>query len=124
MNTTISPKKSGITSTVSILPCHIDYNGPAPVEEYFKDHFRGRKLVGTEVKLPVGYTGHVLDSSDKGRTTYTDNTQTEERTWHEKSRFERVTVYGNSAAVGDDSVYVRGIVEWTALAGVIHDKDP
>lgn len=56
---------------VHVLPCHISYDGPSKVLEFFKprpdpsDHengtstsyFRGRKLCGRTVNLPKNYAG-------------------------------------------------------------------
>ncbi|KAJ2781828.1 Ribonuclease H2 subunit C [Coemansia javaensis] len=53
-----------------LLPCAIDYSGPAKTAAYFLPEaqadgtydaaFRGRQLRGIRVALPSGYTGHVL----------------------------------------------------------------
>ena len=52
-----------------VMPCHIAYNGPSKVYEFFKvrpqelktqtsiSSFRGRKLCGRTVSLPEKYTG-------------------------------------------------------------------
>jgi ribonuclease H2 subunit C len=56
---------------VYVLPCHIAYNGPANVSQFFKPrvessneeltlaNFRGRKLCGRTVQLPHNYSGTV-----------------------------------------------------------------
>lgn len=54
---------------VHLLPCNINYDGPAPISNYFQieasgdlsnftSHFRGRKLVGKKVDLES--TGIIL----------------------------------------------------------------
>jgi ribonuclease H2 subunit C len=52
-----------------VLPCHIAYDGPSKVSQFFKaranpadesastTYFRGRKLCGRTVPLPENYTG-------------------------------------------------------------------
>ena len=57
------------------MPFSIDYNGTAPVNSYMRvcelkgelhTHFRGRELVGSEVKLPAGVRGvHAVPSAQK-----------------------------------------------------------
>jgi ribonuclease H2 subunit C len=51
---------------VHLLPCNIDYDGPAPIEGFFiieknaeklSSNFRGRELIGKEVKLPTNVVG-------------------------------------------------------------------
>lgn len=54
---------------IHLMPCRIDYTGPANVSNYFRPErsengnlaatFRGRLLNGTDVKLPEGYRLHV-----------------------------------------------------------------
>ncbi len=63
-------------SSVHYLPCQIAYDGPCPVDSYFKvqvgtpgtsntpemlaSSFRGRKLVGQNIPLPSGTTGLIV----------------------------------------------------------------
>ena len=52
-----------------VLPCKIEYDGEAPVDEYFvqetvdeniiRTSFRGRELFGSSVPLPSGYVGYI-----------------------------------------------------------------
>mmetsp|Transcript_12603 Transcript_12603/g.17308 ORF Transcript_12603/g.17308 Transcript_12603/m.17308 type:complete len:127 (+) Transcript_12603:92-472(+) len=59
-------------SLLNLLPCSIEYNGPAPIKSYFQivesnaqgdesktltAHFRGRALRGSQVKLPQSIIG-------------------------------------------------------------------
>ncbi|CCG82026.1 Ribonuclease H2 complex subunit [Taphrina deformans PYCC 5710] len=70
---------------VHLVPCHINYSGPAPVSEYFQStpippsetaitderngqnqrlaYFRGRKLLGVATPLPDGYVGTIYTPS-------------------------------------------------------------
>jgi hypothetical protein len=67
------------TSIVNLLPCRIDYDGPAPVNSYFRikrkrkrddtkdillSHFRGRQLTGLELNLTKDVIGFHVNSSD------------------------------------------------------------
>ncbi|CAK9187154.1 unnamed protein product [Ilex paraguariensis] len=64
-----------LTGKVHQLPCCIKYDGPCSVSDYFKPkptgievdglkieeaYFRGRKLQGTTIPLPEGYSGNLL----------------------------------------------------------------
>ncbi|KAL4579581.1 hypothetical protein LXL04_015734 [Taraxacum kok-saghyz] len=66
-----------LTDQIHQLPCCIKYDGPSPVSHYFKPkptgievdgvnvkdaYFRGRKLQGTTVAFPDGYSGIDLNS--------------------------------------------------------------
>jgi hypothetical protein len=63
------------SSEVHFLPCNIYYDGPAPVESYFHpkhdqkgkliSNFRGRKLVGEVVDLPVNAEGAIVEMMSK-----------------------------------------------------------
>ena len=51
---------------IQYIPCRVDHNGPAEINEYFgtdnkKSTLRGRQLVGTEMKINDGYSCVVLD---------------------------------------------------------------
>ena len=66
------------TASVSLLPFHLNFNGPAPISTYFltrpdpevssKDEkgeiaaFRGRGLYGNLITLPNDYSGRILKS--------------------------------------------------------------
>lgn len=60
--------------TLHILPCHIDYEGQANVEEYLiisqensssplATSFRGRRLEGDVMQLPGGLKGELINDS-------------------------------------------------------------
>jgi hypothetical protein len=66
--------------SLHLLPFHVSYSGPAKIKNYFiprdidnddnvdtetlkKAYFRGRLLVGLQVDLPIGYSGHVWKSN-------------------------------------------------------------
>ena len=59
------------------IPAHLDYEGPAKVEEYFDSRvkegengkfigfFRGHELVGKELQIPDGYEACLVSKKDK-----------------------------------------------------------
>ena len=65
-----------------VLPCHIGYDGPSKVSQFFKApadpvdesvstrYFRGRKLCGRTVHLPENYTGRTFNLKTEGQDTY------------------------------------------------------
>ncbi|GFQ04828.1 ribonuclease h2 subunit c [Phtheirospermum japonicum] len=70
-----------LTGQVHQLPCCIKHDGPTPVSHYFKPkttgievdglkveeaYFRGRKLHGTTIALPEGYSGNFLTLFSNG----------------------------------------------------------
>lgn len=70
MTTQIQLQSTAVTKEIDvhIMPCHIAYNGPSNVSEFFRvrqdqetqtavSSFRGRKLCGRRVQLPDNYTG-------------------------------------------------------------------
>ena len=63
----LSKKRMVFDGTVHHLPCEIQYNGSAPVEDYFvvkdaenmkESMFRGRLLQGETISLPKGVHGN------------------------------------------------------------------
>ncbi|CEL56431.1 putative protein C12B10,15c OS=Schizosaccharomyces pombe (strain 972 / ATCC 24843) GN=SPAC12B10.15c PE=4 SV=1 [Rhizoctonia solani AG-1 IB] len=105
-----------------LLPFHIDYDGPAPVDTYFhvtKDSngtqvsaFRGRTVCGINLPLPEGYAGAVLSTkSDK----------TGEKQLETASTFDEITLWRADIPVdvGSDE-YARAIDEWTRMAALVH----
>jgi hypothetical protein len=56
----------GNQQKIQYIPCRIDHNGPAEINEYFgtdnkQSTLRGRQLVGTEMIINGGYACVVLD---------------------------------------------------------------
>ncbi|KAK8889762.1 hypothetical protein M9Y10_034516 [Tritrichomonas musculus] len=59
------------------IPAHLDYEGPAKVEEYFDSRvqkgedgqyigfFRGHELVGKDLEIPEGYEACLVSKKDK-----------------------------------------------------------
>ncbi|CAE6467859.1 unnamed protein product [Rhizoctonia solani] len=112
-------------TTPQLLPLHIDYDGPAPVDTYFhpaKDSngthiaaFRGRTLCGVDLPLPAGYTGAVLSTkSDKNG----------EKRLETASTFSEITLWRPDIPVDVNAdEYARAMDEWTRMATLIHSPD-
>ncbi|MCJ1231558.1 hypothetical protein MMC12_008235 [Toensbergia leucococca] len=140
--------------TPNILPCRIHHDGPvaassrhwAPeISEDGKNtaYFRGRKLLGREVKIPKGYKGVVVTETDRfvkedgldidrRRTVDEDDEDDEEddeedepvKVLEETAVFQEIFVWGHEAVPEADHPFVRGIEEWIAFADAIHSTSP
>jgi ribonuclease H2 subunit C len=139
--------------TPNVLPCRINHNGPVDASKRYWNptktagtksftdervfytnvsldgktvaYFRGRKLYGKQLKVPKGYRGVVVSSTDrvlpKLKPTVDDDEEAEEdpdvKIIEEQSEFDDVMLWGHEA-LPDDSAdpYVRGMEEWIAFA--------
>jgi ribonuclease H2 subunit C len=90
-------------------------------------YFRGRKLHGKQLRVPKGYRGVVLSSTDRilpkesSSVMVEDDQDTEEppevNVMEEQSKFDDIMVWGHEALPEDTSdPYVRGMEEWIAFA--------
>ncbi|KAI4793375.1 hypothetical protein E4T44_12668 [Aureobasidium sp. EXF-8845] len=134
---------------INVLPCRIQHNGPVNAttrhwtpqvsadEKSNTAYFRGRKLNGTVVDLPDGYTGAILQKTNIILpTTNTITTATpdlldeaeeeqdstpETKVLQELATFDKITVYGHEVQPdAQEDVYVKGINEWIGLAGAMN----
>ncbi|KAH9827952.1 ribonuclease H1 small subunit [Teratosphaeria destructans] len=142
--------------TPNLLPCTIKHNGPIPTskrhwcpitdagnDRTLTSYFRGRKLRGRTVKLPEGYTGVVLQKTEKSleskRTTapalpvpeieqedeedeyaMKDGGEDEEvKLMEQQGTFDEVVCWGHEAEPEDEDEYVKGIDEWIAFAKAV-----
>jgi hypothetical protein len=91
-------------------------------------YFRGRKLHGKTVKIPEGYKGVILSSTDQKLPKEAQASEVEEDldeneqskdigVLEDQAEFDEVMVWGHEA-LPDESTdpYVRGVEEWIALA--------
>ncbi|KAI4793287.1 hypothetical protein E4T44_12685 [Aureobasidium sp. EXF-8845] len=128
------------TCAVNVLPCRIQHNGPvnATTRHWTPQvsadgksntaYFRGRKLNGTVVNLPDGYTDTILPTTNTTTTTSSDlldeaeeeqDSTPETKVLRELATFDKITVYGHEVQPDvQEDVYVKGINEWFGLAGV------
>ncbi|CAE6410346.1 unnamed protein product [Rhizoctonia solani] len=112
-------------STPQLLPLHIDYDGPAPVDTYFHvtkgsngtqiAAFRGRTMHGVNLPLPEGYSGAVFSAkADKNG----------EKRLESASTFSEITLWRADVPVDVNSdEYARAIDEWTRMATLVHSPD-
>ncbi|XP_068571056.1 ribonuclease H2 subunit C [Cebidichthys violaceus] len=109
---------------VHLLPCEIEHNGPAQVSEYLtattKDgklektvSFRGRGLKGQELGCPQGYTGLVLNETNKPSSDH------EDRTLRVSSVFDKLTYWNLETPPNSDDTVVMAM-DWPELAEAIH----
>lgn len=84
------------TAKVQLLPCNIDYDGKARVEEYFieepvegqtyiRSHFRGRELLGSTISLPEGYKG-IIGTKDSPTTIHVEKEFKEITSWNRETK--------------------------------------
>src|SRR5579862_1200824 len=110
MSTEIRLESANVEKSVDVqvLPCHIAYDGPSRVSEFFKPRpnpadentsisfFRGRKLCGKTVDLPKDYSGiHFIHRSSRTGNVY--------RTVDTLAQIERAR-YGEEDDDEDDAV--------------------
>ncbi|KAJ9644750.1 hypothetical protein H2201_006098 [Coniosporium apollinis] len=136
--------------TPNVLPCRINHNGPVNASERYWQpktdddgkataYFRGRKLRGRAVKIPEGYRGVVLNTTDKllpqthtphepspGALEEDDDDEdaeqpTEIKVAEEVASFDAVVVWGHDTLPeATDDPYAKGVEEWIAFAEVMH----
>ncbi|XP_069063958.1 ribonuclease H2 subunit C [Pleurodeles waltl] len=107
-----------------LLPCEIEYDGSAGVENYFTPairqrptekvvSFRGRCLRGQEVALPDGYVGMVLKEDHK------PCSEEDDRCVRVKSTFRAFMSWNlETPPSSDDSVLMS--IMWPKIAEAIH----
>ncbi|CAI5652429.1 ribonuclease H2 subunit C isoform X1 [Oreochromis niloticus] len=109
---------------VHLMPCEIEHNGPAQVNQYFtattKDQkqdksvsFRGRGLKGQKISCPQGYTGLVLKEINK------PGSDQEDRTVKVSSVFDKMTYWNLETPPNSDDTIVMAM-DWPDLAEAIH----
>jgi ribonuclease H2 subunit C len=90
-------------------------------------YFRGRKLHGKQLKVPKGYRGVVLSSTDRilpketSSAIVEDDQGTEEtpevKIMEEQSEFDNLVVWGHEALPEDTlDPYMRAMKEWISFA--------
>ncbi|KAJ3588162.1 hypothetical protein NHX12_011756 [Muraenolepis orangiensis] len=111
-------------TAVHLMPCEIEYNGPAQVSQYLtstiKDRkqektvsFRGRGLRGAELSCPQGYTGLVLKDVNPNAS------DQEDRTVKVSSTFDKLTYWNLETPPNSDDTLVMSM-DWPELAEAIH----
>ena len=107
-------------STIHLLPCTIDFNGPAPVSSYFRikseqgvltSHFRGRKLRGIKVPLPEATTGVCV--------TKVFNSETQKPEWEITEKFNAITDWQHDTTPSTN--HLEEYFDWFELAESVRD---
>ncbi|MCJ1287725.1 hypothetical protein MMC26_007077 [Xylographa opegraphella] len=147
--------------TPNILPCRINHSGPVNASKRYWNveddekgrkmaYFRGRKLLGREVKLSDSYRGAVICDTDrvlplsdspnasdfdaKAPTTAKSTVEDDEgeggddgeddieptKVLEEVATFDEILVWGHEQVPGEDDVFVRGVQEWLGFAEAMH----
>lgn len=107
-----------------LLPCEIEYDGSANVDNYFTPairlrptekvvSFRGRCLRGQEVAVPDGYVGLVLKEDHK------PCSEEDDRCVRVKSTFRAFTSWNLETPPSSDDSAVMSIM-WPKIADAIH----
>ncbi|CAI9760035.1 unnamed protein product [Fraxinus pennsylvanica] len=121
-----------LTGKIHQLPCCIKYEGSTSVSDYFKPkssgmevdglrveeaYFRGRKLHGTTLPLPDGYSGFIL-----GMKSYDENTNTETSyCWEANAKFHNITVWNHDSLPSNDDAFLRTF-HWFAVSKALHQE--
>ncbi|XP_069500920.1 ribonuclease H2 subunit C isoform X2 [Ambystoma mexicanum] len=120
----ISSLREASLDPVHLLPCEIEHDGSANVDNYFspaiRKHptekvvsFRGRCLRGQEVTVPDGYIGLVLKEDHK------PCSEEDDRCVRVKSTFTAFTSWNLETPPSSDDCAVMSIM-WPAIAEAIH----
>ncbi|KAF2103385.1 ribonuclease H1 small subunit [Rhizodiscina lignyota] len=145
----IQKKRESPKVEAHALPCRLHHSGHIDTRNRWKPesqvdgtstvYFRGRKLRGRTIKLPEGYEGHILKTTetrlpqneplpqippedangddDEGE----EDTLVDVKVVEDIGTFEHITVWGHDAVPGEEEdPYARGIKEWIGLAEAIH----
>lgn len=109
---------------VHLMPCEVEHNGPAQVNQYFsatvKDckheqtvSFRGRGLKGQEISCPPGFSGFVLKEVNK------PGSDEEDRTVRVSTVFDKLTYWNLETPPSSDDTIVMAM-DWPDLAEALH----
>ncbi|KAK9467965.1 ribonuclease H2, subunit C [Lipomyces arxii] len=139
--------------TPHIVPCKIQYNGPADMQRFFhvyphkastakseptakesalkESYFRGRQLIGHTLHLPQGYKGFVFSDPPRAGTdkiAYSDfedeGDQDVEQIWTPQAEFSEMLIWDHD--VPPDAIsdpWISSVQEWTQLAKIMHAED-
>lgn len=123
-----------------VLPCKIAYSGPAKVQKYFTPkqsedgpdqiaYFQGRRLVGSRINMPPGYTGLAVQKSDMSSALGYGIIEEEEEdagsrpTGIAVEQFKDITVWGHESAPDmKTNEWNLGIAEWAGLAQLMNES--
>ena len=131
--------------TPNLLPCRIHLDGQVTASHRYWDpkttadgalesYFRGRKLKGTQVKIPDGYQGVAIKEdedlkiSDRSNQRNPYHSEEEEegrddldgmKTLNQVAKFDEIVVWGHEVAVDGEDGFVKGVAEWINFAEAV-----
>ncbi|KAL5577601.1 hypothetical protein UlMin_019300 [Ulmus minor] len=123
-----------LSDQVHLLPCSIKYDGPCSVSHYFKPkstgmeveglsvdeaQFRGRKLQGTTISLPEGYSGFVLGKKGRGKRKASKMSEEDSNCWEMNAKFKNMTYWKHDSLPSQHDAFLRSF-HWLAVAKVMH----
>lgn len=123
-----------LTGKVHQLPCCIKYNGPCSVSQYFKPksteievdglnvneaYFRGRKLQGTTISLPQGYSGFVIGKKNPSKRKASEKSEESSSSWEMNAKFQNVTLWNHDNLPSQDDAFLRSF-HWFAVSKALH----
>ncbi|XP_057510091.1 uncharacterized protein C12B10.15c [Actinidia eriantha] len=123
-----------LTGQVHQLPCCIKYDGPSSVSNYFKPkptgievdglnvdeaYFRGRKLQGATISLPLGYAGFVLGKKSVDKRKASDLSEEKLNCWEVNAKFQSITFWNHDSMPSQDDAFLRSF-HWLTVAKALH----
>ncbi|GAB4829526.1 hypothetical protein Ancab_019199 [Ancistrocladus abbreviatus] len=151
INLSPSPRGGGedevidLTGHVNYLPCCVKFTGPASVSHYFKPKptgvevdgmiveeafFRGRKLQGTTIPVPEGYSGFILGKKndkanktpdqgpDKGKASV--NLDGNSNDWEMLAKYRTISFWNHDSLPSKDDACLRSF-HWFAVSKALHE---
>ncbi|KAJ2744992.1 hypothetical protein GGI20_002529 [Coemansia sp. BCRC 34301] len=121
-----------------LLPCAVKYSGQANTDTYFlpleqpnstyEAALRGRQLYGRKIRLPEGYTGHIVTDSivtnEVGNSAFEseacDVPASELRILLSAGQFGLLTVWEHDRVPAEDDDEFITSLEWISVAASIH----
>lgn len=80
-------------------------------------YFRGRKLQGTTVNLPQGYSGSILGKKTPAKVG--DESSSDQNSWELHAKFGNMTVWNHDCFPSKDDAFMRAF-HWFNVAEVLH----
>ncbi|PIA37792.1 hypothetical protein AQUCO_03000372v1 [Aquilegia coerulea] len=124
-----------LTDKIHQLPCCIKYNGPCSVSHYFKPKqtgvdveglsveeacFRGRKLQGTKITLPQGYSGFVLGKKKiAGKRKSEGVSEENSNHWEMRASFQSIDYWNHDDVPSQSDAFYR-CLHWLPAANALH----
>ncbi|MCJ1446206.1 MAG: hypothetical protein MMC23_006711 [Stictis urceolatum] len=146
------PSCSPTKVTPHLLPCRTTHNGSVNASKFYWSpepssedsnsqvaYFRGRRLLGREIRLPDTHRGVVARTTERTverkeeegqhfgeQDDYGDvgieeeEDKAEVKILEEVGGFERVVLWGHEELPGESEEFVRGVGEWIGFAEGVH----